>query len=92
MQIVGVNSILLTVLGFVVGLGLSFRSSTAYERYVRQVCLPSYRLTNTFYRYSEGRKYWSQLSLAAHSMARVIWIHGVERPGDEGKEDILKKK
>ncbi|KAL1303038.1 hypothetical protein AAFC00_003350 [Neodothiora populina] len=29
----GVNSILLTVLGFVVGLSLSFRSTTAYERY-----------------------------------------------------------
>ncbi|GJC83463.1 UPF0187 protein sll1024 [Colletotrichum liriopes] len=29
----GVDSVLLTVLGFVVGLGLSFRSSTAYERY-----------------------------------------------------------
>jgi len=29
----GVNTVLLTVLGFVVGLGLSFRSSTAYERY-----------------------------------------------------------
>ncbi|KAH8890230.1 UPF0187-domain-containing protein [Thozetella sp. PMI_491] len=29
----GISSILLTVLGFVVGLGLSFRSSTAYERY-----------------------------------------------------------
>lgn len=28
-----VNTVLLTVLGFVVGLGLSFRSSTAYERY-----------------------------------------------------------
>ncbi|KAJ4268876.1 hypothetical protein NW762_002947 [Fusarium torreyae] len=28
-----VNSVLLTVLGFVVGLSLSFRSSTAYERY-----------------------------------------------------------
>ncbi|KAH6647338.1 Bestrophin/UPF0187, partial [Truncatella angustata] len=28
-----VNSVLLTVTGFVVGLGLSFRSSTAYERY-----------------------------------------------------------
>lgn len=28
-----VDSVLLTVLGFVVGLGLSFRSSTAYERY-----------------------------------------------------------
>ncbi|KAJ6446745.1 arginine permease [Purpureocillium lavendulum] len=29
----GINSVLLTVLGFVVGLGLSFRNSTAYERY-----------------------------------------------------------
>ncbi|KAJ5833718.1 hypothetical protein N7474_002029 [Penicillium riverlandense] len=30
---IGVNDILLTVLGFVVGLALSFRSSTAYERW-----------------------------------------------------------
>ncbi|KAK1249751.1 hypothetical protein MKX08_009754 [Trichoderma sp. CBMAI-0020] len=30
---IGVNSILLTVLGFVVSTGLSFRGSTAYERY-----------------------------------------------------------
>jgi ion channel-forming bestrophin family protein len=30
---VAVNQVLLTVLGFVVALGLSFRSSTAYERY-----------------------------------------------------------
>jgi len=29
---VSINNILLTVLGFVVGLSLSFRSSTAYER------------------------------------------------------------
>lgn len=29
-----VDSVLLTVLGFVVGLSLSFRSSTAYERYI----------------------------------------------------------
>ncbi|KAK2589467.1 hypothetical protein QQS21_012858 [Conoideocrella luteorostrata] len=28
-----VNSLLLTILGFVVGLGLSFRNATAYERY-----------------------------------------------------------
>lgn len=28
-----VNTLLLTVLGFVVGLALSFRSTTAYERY-----------------------------------------------------------
>jgi putative membrane protein len=31
---VGINQVLLTVLGFVVALALSFRSSTAYERYV----------------------------------------------------------
>lgn len=30
---VGVDSVLLTITGFVVGLGLSFRNSTAYERY-----------------------------------------------------------
>jgi predicted membrane chloride channel (bestrophin family) len=31
---VGISSTLLTVLGFVVALSLSFRSSTAYERYM----------------------------------------------------------
>lgn len=30
--LVGISSLLLTVLGFVVGLSLSFRSTTAYER------------------------------------------------------------
>ncbi len=34
LPIVSTNAILLTVTGFVVGLGLSFRSSTAYERFV----------------------------------------------------------
>lgn len=29
-----VDSVLLTVLGFVVGMSLSFRSATAYERYI----------------------------------------------------------
>lgn len=32
MHIVSINNILLTVLGVVVGLALSFRSSTAYDR------------------------------------------------------------
>jgi hypothetical protein len=32
LDIVGVSSILLVILGFVVGLALSLRSSTAYER------------------------------------------------------------
>ncbi|KAF2427406.1 UPF0187-domain-containing protein [Tothia fuscella] len=69
----GINPVLLTVLGFVVGLGLSFRSSTAYERY------------------AEGRKYWTQLAFASHNLARVIWIHSVERKGDLSKQDLLTK-
>lgn len=36
---VGVSTLLLTVLGFVVGLSLSFRSSTAYERYIHLLYL-----------------------------------------------------
>ncbi|PNS14182.1 hypothetical protein CAC42_6695 [Sphaceloma murrayae] len=68
-----VNTVLLTVLGFVVGLALSFRSTTAYERY------------------NEGRKYWAQLTLSAHSLGRVIWIHGIEREGDLGRQDLLAK-
>ncbi|KAG8631413.1 hypothetical protein KVT40_000553 [Elsinoe batatas] len=68
-----VNTVLLTVLGFVVGLALSFRSTTAYERY------------------NEGRKYWSQLTLAAHNLGRVIYIHGIEREGDLGRQDLLAK-
>ncbi|KAF2644525.1 UPF0187-domain-containing protein [Massarina eburnea CBS 473.64] len=74
----GINQLLLTVLGFVVGLALSFRSSTAYERY------------------NEGRKYWSQLSLASHNLARLIWIHAEERHDNTddtllGKKDLLAK-
>ncbi|KAI6778849.1 uncharacterized protein J7T54_000505 [Emericellopsis cladophorae] len=51
----GVESVLLTITGFVVGLGLSFRSSTAYERYAEgrrywQV------LTNASH--SLGRVFW----------------------------------
>ncbi|TID20891.1 hypothetical protein E2P81_ATG05522 [Venturia nashicola] len=69
----GTSNLLLTVLGFVVGLGLSFRSSTAYERY------------------AEGRKYWTQLTLSAQCLARVFWVHGAEREGEEGKQDLLAK-
>lgn len=55
-----INSVLLTVLGFVVGLALSFRSTTAYERF------------------SEGRRYWAQLTLNGRNMARLIWVHAQE--------------
>jgi len=58
-----------------VGLALSFRSSSAYERY------------------NEGRKYWAQLTLASHNLARLIWIHVDERHADPtvGKQDLLAK-
>ncbi|KAF1832689.1 UPF0187-domain-containing protein [Decorospora gaudefroyi] len=68
-----VSTLLLTVLGFVVGLAISFRTSTAYERY------------------TEGRKYWSQLIFVSQNLARTIWIHTSEREGDLGKEDLLNK-
>lgn len=63
---------LLTVLGFVVAFGLSFRCSTAYERY------------------TDGRKYWSQLTLNSRNLARTIWINIEERP-EHAKKDLLGK-
>ncbi|PVI06298.1 UPF0187-domain-containing protein [Periconia macrospinosa] len=68
-----VSNLLLTVLGFVVGLAISFRTSSAYERY------------------TEGRRYWSQLQLVGQNLARTIWIHTAERPGELGKQDLLNK-
>ncbi|KAK5050765.1 hypothetical protein LTR84_003324 [Exophiala bonariae] len=73
---IGINPVLLTVTGFVVGLALSFRSTTAYERY------------------SEGRKYWSQLQMTSRNLARIIWIHFPERHAESrelGKADVLAK-
>ena len=58
----GVNSILLTVTGFVVGLGLSFRSSTAYERYGEgrrywsQLILASQSLGRVFWIHAHERE------------------------------------
>lgn len=59
---VNVNSILLTVTGFVVGLGLSFRSSTAYERYNEgrkywaQLVLASQTLGRVFWVHAKERE------------------------------------
>ncbi|KAG5984607.1 hypothetical protein E4U55_004049 [Claviceps digitariae] len=69
---IGISSVLLTILGFVVGLSLSFRNSTAYERY------------------SEGRRYWSQLASVTQSLARLVWIHASERP-ECPTQDLLAK-
>ncbi|KAL2127326.1 hypothetical protein VTI74DRAFT_10925 [Chaetomium olivicolor] len=57
-----IPSTLLTVLGFVVGLGLSFRSSTAYERYAEgrrywaQLILASQNLGRVFWVHAVERK------------------------------------
>jgi putative membrane protein len=64
---------MLTVMGFLVGIGLSLRNTTAYERY------------------SEGRRYWSNLTLQVTNLARMIWVNGKEREGEEGKQDLLGK-
>jgi predicted membrane chloride channel (bestrophin family) len=59
---VSIGSVLLTVLGFVVGLGLSFRSSTAYERYAEgrrywaQLILASQNLGRVFWVHATERK------------------------------------
>lgn len=83
-----VSTILLTVLGFVVGLALSFRSSTAYERLV--ISNSYLNSPSNLDRYSDGRKAWATLSVQSRNMARYIWIHVDERPGHE-KEDLLAK-
>jgi putative membrane protein len=64
---------LITMTGFLVGLALTFRSTTGYERYI------------------EGRKYWAQLTVSSHNLARIIWTHAKEREGEVGKEDLLAK-
>ncbi|KAJ7486630.1 UPF0187-domain-containing protein [Mycena latifolia] len=52
-----VPNTLLTVLGTVLGLVISFRTSTAYERY------------------QDGRKMWTNISIASRNIAQIIWIH-----------------
>ena len=76
--------VLLTVLGFVVGLALSFRSATAYERYGegRKYFQTRILLMN---------RYWGQMVLTTRNLARVIWIHAAERDGELGKEDLIAK-
>lgn len=90
---VKVDSVLLTVLGFVVGLSLSFRSSTAYERYNegRKYAASDHRtmdkkmLTKNLYRF------WASMLLHSRNLARVVWIHVEEREGEQGKEDMISK-
>jgi predicted membrane chloride channel (bestrophin family) len=66
---------LLTVLGTVLGLVISFRTSSAYERY------------------QDGRKMWSNVSIASRNIAQIIWIHvSHERKDQTELEAMIEKK
>ncbi|KAJ7848581.1 UPF0187-domain-containing protein [Mycena olivaceomarginata] len=75
-----VNNALLTVLGTVLGLVISFRTSSAYERY------------------QEGRKMWTNISIASRNIAQIIWIHvAIERTDKDKKamttvQSVIEKK
>lgn len=69
------------------GLALSIRSTTAYERYIegRKSVLP-------WFLRSDGYRYWAQIVLTVRNLMRLIWIHVAEREGDDAhKDDILGK-
>lgn len=54
----------------------------------------SFRCSTGYERYSEGRKYWAQLTLTTRNLARLIWIHVIERHEESeelGKADLLGK-
>ena len=82
------TSVLITALGFVVGLALSIRSTTAYERYIegrKSISVGGFQgLTNLY-------RYWAQIVLTVRNLARILWVHVAEREGEEGKDDILGK-
>ncbi|KAJ7897705.1 Bestrophin, RFP-TM, chloride channel-domain-containing protein [Mycena olivaceomarginata] len=61
---------LLTVLGTVLGLVISFRTSTAYERY------------------QEGRKMWTNITIASRNIAQIIWIHVPFERVDKDKKSM----
>lgn len=67
----GVSSILLTVTGFVVSLGLSFRNSSAYERYMEgrkywaQLITTSQNLARVFWIHAKERPEHQQRDVLA---------------------------
>ncbi|KAJ6493017.1 Bestrophin, RFP-TM, chloride channel-domain-containing protein [Mycena sanguinolenta] len=65
-----VSSSLLTVLGTVLGLVISFRTSSAYERY------------------QEGRKMWTNITIASRNIAQIIWIHVPNDRTDKDKNQM----
>lgn len=40
----------------------------------------SYRTTSSFERYNEGRRLWSQITLASRTFSRTVWFHVPRMP------------
>lgn len=69
-----IGSTLMTVGGVVLGLVITFRTSSAYERY------------------TDGSKFWTNISTASKTMAQQIWIHVPEDrvlPGEKEPTPVL---
>ncbi|KAF5310092.1 hypothetical protein D9619_010530 [Psilocybe cf. subviscida] len=47
----------------------------------------SYRTTSSFERYNEGRKLWSQITLASRTFARTVWFHVPHAPPANGQSE-----
>ncbi|KAI0743242.1 Bestrophin, RFP-TM, chloride channel-domain-containing protein [Irpex lacteus] len=73
-----VSNVMLTVLGTILGLVISFRTTTAYERYTL-VFTYLYKASPWSplapIRFSEGRKLWTTLAMGSRNLAQIIWIH-----------------
>jgi putative membrane protein len=66
----GISNDLLTVLGTVLGLVISFRTTSAYERYVaecRRNVLPL-----SIDRYQEGPSMWTVIGAMSRSLAQMV--------------------
>lgn len=70
----GVNNQLLTVLGLVLGFVITFRTSSAYERYAYDLKTLTAILTRLLMliRYQDGRKMWTNIIVASRSLAHQV--------------------
>lgn len=82
-----ISNQILTVLGTVLGLVVSFRTSSAYERYGGTSLWHSLlRVMLKFVGRLEGRKLWTTIQLASRNLAILIWVHvPTDRPMKVGE-------
>ncbi len=84
-----VSSAILTVLGTVLGLVISFRTSSAYERSVPHLSRLSLALTRWIVapasdRYMDGRRLWTTIAIASRNLALLVSYAAERAPTGEG--------